>query len=130
MTSLLPPSWSPRRYRRLIIFFAYRLIGLITCVCVEQNGQTTSRLPLTPPLEDTMVGVAWLPLSVFNLVPCLLFGLFVLWIFGLQDGDDDLAASSIPLEDIMVGEEYEGVINNVVSYGAFVDIGTEVTTTC
>ncbi|CAM9799223.1 unnamed protein product, partial [Laminaria digitata] len=26
----------------------------------------------------------------------------------------------------MVGEEYEGVINNVVSYGAFVDIGTEV----
>lgn len=43
----------------------------------------------------------------------------------MQD-DDDLAASSIPLEDIMVGEEYEGVINNVVSYGAFVDIGTEV----
>eukprot|EP00904_Undaria_pinnatifida_P009520 jgi/Undpi1/5699/HiC_scaffold_2.g00973.m1 len=42
------------------------------------------------------------------------------------EDDDDLAASSIPLEDIMVGEEYEGVINNVVSYGAFVDIGTEV----
>lgn len=44
----------------------------------------------------------------------------------IEDGDEDLAASSIPLEDIMVGEEYEGVINNVVSYGAFVDIGTEV----
>lgn len=33
---------------------------------------------------------------------------------------------SIALEDIVVGEEYEGVINNVVTYGAFVDIGTEV----
>lgn len=51
---------------------------------------------------------------------------FVYFVFCEQDGDEDLAASSIPLEDIMVGEEYEGVINNVVSYGAFVDIGTEV----
>lgn len=50
----------------------------------------------------------------------------VFCVFCEQDGDEDLAASSIPLEDIMVGEEYEGVINNVVSYGAFVDIGTEV----
>lgn len=42
-----------------------------------------------------------------------------------QDEEDEVAAS-IPLDTIVVGEEYEGVINNVVSYGAFVDIGTEV----
>ncbi|CAM9313387.1 unnamed protein product [Ectocarpus sp. 6 AP-2014] len=41
----------------------------------------------------------------------------------MEDDDD---AVSIALEDIVVGEEYEGVINNVVTYGAFVDIGTEV----
>lgn len=39
---------------------------------------------------------------------------------------DDEDVVSIALEDIVVGEEYEGVINNVVTYGAFVDIGTEV----
>lgn len=39
-------------------------------------------------------------------------------------GED--TSDQIPLENILVGEEYEGVINNVVSYGAFVDIGTEV----
>lgn len=43
-----------------------------------------------------------------------------------DDLEDD--AVSIALEDIVVGEEYEGVINNVVTYGAFVDIGTEVNT--
>lgn len=32
----------------------------------------------------------------------------------------------IPMDSIIIGEEYEGVVNNVVSYGAFVDIGTEV----
>lgn len=41
---------------------------------------------------------------------------------------DDEDVVSIALEDIVVGEEYEGVINNVVTYGAFVDIGTEVRT--
>lgn len=41
-----------------------------------------------------------------------------------QDDDEDVV--SIALEDIVVGEEYEGVVNNVVTYGAFVDIGTEV----
>lgn len=40
-------------------------------------------------------------------------------------GGED-TSDQIPLENIVVGEEYEGVINNVVSYGAFVDIGTEV----
>eukprot|EP00903_Cladosiphon_okamuranus_P009756 g9275.t1 len=40
--------------------------------------------------------------------------------------EDDEDVVSIALEDIVVGEEYEGVINNVVTYGAFVDIGTEV----
>lgn len=39
---------------------------------------------------------------------------------------EDDVGTSIPLDDIVVGEEYEGVINNVVTYGAFVDIGTEV----
>ena len=38
----------------------------------------------------------------------------------------DEAAASIPLESIVIGEDYEGVVNNVVTYGAFVDIGTEV----
>lgn len=42
-----------------------------------------------------------------------------------QDDLEDEAVS-IALEDIVVGEEYEGVVNNVVTYGAFVDIGTEV----
>eukprot|EP00752_Nemacystus_decipiens_P011220 g9970.t1 len=41
----------------------------------------------------------------------------------LEDLED---VASIALEDIVVGEEYEGVVNNVVTYGAFVDIGTEV----
>lgn len=41
---------------------------------------------------------------------------------------EDADAVSIALEDIVVGEEYEGVVNNVVTYGAFVDIGTEVHT--
>lgn len=43
-------------------------------------------------------------------------------------GEDASAepAVQIPMESIIIGEEYEGVVNNVVSYGAFVDIGTEV----
>lgn len=44
----------------------------------------------------------------------------------LQNQDEEDDAMSIALEDIVAGEEYEGVINNVVTYGAFVDIGTEV----
>lgn len=47
-------------------------------------------------------------------------------LFGFDLFQDDEDAVSIALEDIVVGEEYEGVINNVVTYGAFVDIGTEV----
>ncbi|CAM9440624.1 unnamed protein product [Choristocarpus tenellus] len=39
---------------------------------------------------------------------------------------DDEPAAEIPLSNIKAGEEYEGVVNNVVSYGAFVDVGTEV----
>lgn len=46
----------------------------------------------------------------------------------LRSPQDDEDVVSIALEDIVVGEEYEGVINNVVTYGAFVDIGTEVNT--
>lgn len=38
----------------------------------------------------------------------------------------DPVLNQIPLKDIVEGEDYEGVINNVVSYGAFVDIGSEV----
>lgn len=38
----------------------------------------------------------------------------------------DPVLNQIPLADIVEGEDYEGVINNVVSYGAFVDIGSEV----
>lgn len=45
---------------------------------------------------------------------------------GLVEGEAEEAAPTIPLESIVVNEEYEGVVNNVVTYGAFVDIGTEV----
>lgn len=39
--------------------------------------------------------------------------------------DEPEPVAQIPMDSIIIGEEYEGVVNNVVSYGAFVDIGTE-----
>lgn len=45
---------------------------------------------------------------------------------GKAEPEAEEAAPTIPLESIVVNEEYEGVVNNVVTYGAFVDIGTEV----
>lgn len=39
---------------------------------------------------------------------------------------EDPAFVEIPLTDIVVGEEYEGIVNNVVAYGAFIDMGAEV----
>ncbi|CAM9762510.1 unnamed protein product [Chrysoparadoxa australica] len=53
---------------------------------------------------------------------------------GVIDGQDaptaePVAESSEPklsLGSLVVGEEYQGIVNNVVSYGAFVDIGAEV----
>ncbi|CAM9702867.1 unnamed protein product, partial [Discosporangium mesarthrocarpum] len=45
---------------------------------------------------------------------------------GEEDEGDVQALEEIPLASIVPGEEYEGVVNNVVSYGAFVDLGTEV----
>lgn len=40
--------------------------------------------------------------------------------------DNDVELESIPLNEIAINEEYEGIVQNVVSYGAFVDIGAEV----
>ncbi|KAG5183776.1 30S ribosomal protein S1 [Tribonema minus] len=39
--------------------------------------------------------------------------------------DNSAAASKTLLADLVVGQQYEGVVSNVLSYGAFVDIGAE-----
>lgn len=57
---------------------------------------------------------------------CMLHLMNIFFISFSLFSQDDEEVVSIALEDIVVGEEYEGVVNNVVPYGAFVDIGTEV----
>ena len=70
--------------------------------------------------QAAVSGKSTLPLVVVIVGPTSLTATYLPY---FQDDEDVV---SIALEDIVVGEEYEGVINNVVTYGAFVDIGTEV----
>jgi len=41
----------------------------------------------------------------------------------VEGAAEDAGAPALKVEDLVVGEKYKGVVNNLVTYGAFVDIG-------